>query len=95
MHNEMETYMVTFGSLDFDIPSEAELFFKNYKGRKPKDICAEFITFESNSIDMSKLDNPILQKSKDFFTLEKRSGNSPKCFGFTFTEENAKLKLHQ
>ena len=33
IHNEMETDMVTFGDLDFDIPSEAELFFRNSKGR--------------------------------------------------------------
>ena len=39
---------------------------------------------------MSKLDNLIFQKSKDFFIFEKRSGNSPKCFGLIFTEENAK-----
>ena len=63
MHNEMETDMVTFGSLFFDIPSEAELFFKNYKGREPKDVWAEFVTFESNGINMSKLDNLIFQKS--------------------------------
>ena len=65
----------------FDILSEAELFFKNYKGREPKDIWAEFVAFESNSIDMSKLDNLIFQKSKDFFMLEKRSGNSPNVLG--------------
>ena len=69
-HDEMETDLVTFGNLDFDIPSEAELFFKNHKGREPKDVWAEFVTFESNSIDTSKLDNLIFQKSKDFFTLE-------------------------
>ena len=79
-HEEMETDLVTFGNLDFNIPSEAEVFFKNYKGREPQDVWAEFVTFESNSIDMSKLDNLIFQKSKDFFTLEKRS-NSPKCVG--------------
>ena len=80
-HNEMETDLITFDNVDFDIPSEAEFSFKNYKGREPKDIWAEFVTFESNSIDMSELDNLIFQKSKDFFTLEKRSGNSPKCLG--------------
>ena len=87
----METDMVTFSDLDFDIPSEAELFFRNYKGRDSKDVWAGFVTFESNSIDMSKLDNLIFQKSKDFFTLEKRNGNSPKCYGLIFTEENVKL----
>ena len=70
-HNEMETVLVTYDNVDFDIPSEAELFNKNYKGSEPKDVWAEFITFESNSVDMSKLDNLIFQKSKNFFTLEK------------------------
>ena len=87
----METDLPTLVDLDFDIPSEAALFFKNYKGWEPKDVWAEIVTFESNSIDMSKLDNLIFQKSKDFFTLEKRNGNSPKCYGLNFTEENAKL----
>ena len=31
-------------------------------------------------VNVSKLDNLIFQKSKDFFTLEKRNGNSPKCY---------------
>ena len=35
-HGAMETDLVTFGNLDFDIPSEAELFFKNYKGENLK-----------------------------------------------------------
>ena len=38
--------MVKFGDLDFDSPLEAELFFRNYKGREPKDVWAEFVTFE-------------------------------------------------
>ena len=71
-HDEMETDLVTFGTLDFDIPSEAELFFKNYKGREPKDVWAEFVTFESNSIDMSKLDNLIFQKKKRFLYVGKK-----------------------
>jgi hypothetical protein len=70
-HNEMETDLPPIDGLDFDIPSEAEEFYKNYKGRKPKNVWAEFATFESNSIDMTKLDNVIFPKSKDFFALEK------------------------
>ena len=41
--------------LDFDIPSEAELFYRNWKGKELKNIWVEFATFESNSIDMSIL----------------------------------------
>ena len=66
-------------------------FFKNYKGREPKNVWVEFATFESNGIDMSALDNLIFQKSKDFFALEKRNGYTSKCYGLLYTEENAKL----
>ena len=39
---------------------------------------------------MTKLDNLIFQKSKDFYTLEKRRGSSIKCFCLVFTEEDVK-----
>ena len=87
----METEVVPIAELDFDILSEAEKFFMAYKGREPKNIWVEFVIFESNSIDMSMLDNLIFQKSKDFFILEKRNGGSPRLYGLMYTEENAKL----
>ena len=34
--NEMEKNSLPTGELDFDTLSEAEVFFKNYKGREPK-----------------------------------------------------------
>ena len=69
--NEIETGIPTIGDLDFDMLSEAEMFYRNNKGKEPKNVWAEFATFESNSIDMSKLDKMIFQKSKYFFALEK------------------------
>ena len=39
---------------------------------------------------MAKLDNLIFQKSKDFYTLEKRRGTSIRCLGLLFTEEDVK-----
>ena len=89
--NAMETEVLPIAELDFDILSEAEKFFMAYKGREPKNISVEFVTFESNSIDMSTLANLIFQKSKDFFILEKRNGGSPRLYGLMYTEENAKL----
>ena len=62
--NAMETEVLPIAELDFDILSEAEKFFMNYKGREPKNVWVEFVTFESNSIDMPTLDNLIFQKSK-------------------------------
>ena len=89
--NAMETDISPIVERDFDILSEAEKFFKNYKGREPKNVWVEFVTFESNSIDMAALDNLIFQKSKDVFALEKRNGGSPRLYGLLYTEENAKL----
>ena len=39
---------------------------------------------------MAKLDNLIFQKSKDFYTLEKRRDTSIRCLGLLFTEEDVK-----
>jgi hypothetical protein len=79
----METDSLPTDELDFDTLSEAKAFFKTYKGREPKNVWVEVATFESNSIDMSALDNLIFQKSKDFFILEKRNGGSPRLIWTT------------
>ena len=89
--NAMEMEIPPNMEFDFDILTEAEKFYLKYEGREPKNIWVEFATFESNSIDISTVDNLVFQKSKDFFSLEKRKGNSPKLFGLMYTEENAKI----
>ena len=90
-HNDdMETESFLHDNEEFDKLSNSEVFYRNYKGKEPKDVWAAFEIFETNSIDMSKLDNLIFQKSKDFFTLEKRRGLNIKCFGLMFTEEDVK-----
>ena len=48
----METEVLPIAELDFDILSETEKIFMNYKGREPKNVWVEVVTFESNSIDM-------------------------------------------
>ena len=63
--NAMETDIAPIEEMDFDILSDAEKFFKKYKGREPKNVWVEFVTFESNSIYMSLIDNLIFQKSKE------------------------------
>ena len=65
---DMETESFLHDNLEFDTLSNAELFYKNYEGKEPKDVWIAFDMFETNSIDMSKLDNLIFQKSKDFYT---------------------------
>ena len=39
--------------LEFDILSDAELFYKNYEGKEPKDNWTAFDIFKTNSMDMS------------------------------------------
>ena len=65
----MDTDVLPLDNLEFEILPDAELFYKNRK--VPKNVQAEMRFFETNSIDMSKLDNMIFPKSKDFYALEK------------------------
>ena len=55
---------------DFDTLTKAELFYTRLEGKEGKDVWTIFDIFETNSIDMTKLDNLIFQRSKDFCTLE-------------------------
>ena len=71
IREEMDTESFLHDNLDFDTLSNAELFYTKYEGTEPKDVWTSFDIFETNSIDMSKLDNLIFQKSKDFYNLEK------------------------
>ena len=68
---EIETESILHDNLDFDILKKAELFYTKFEGKEGKDVCASFDIFETNSIDMTKLDNLIFQKSKDFYTWKK------------------------
>ena len=55
---------------DFDTLTKAELFYTRFEGKEGKDVWTIFDIFETNSIDMTKLDNLIFKRSKDFYTLE-------------------------
>ena len=41
------------------------------EGKEPKDVWTAFGIFETNSIDMPKLENLVFQKNKDIYTLDK------------------------
>jgi len=70
--------------------SNAEVFYKKYEGTEPKDVWTSFDIFETNSIDMPKLDNLIFKKVKIFILWKKRRGTSIRCLGLVFTEEDIK-----
>ena len=67
----LETESFLHDNLEFDVLSKAELFYITNEGKEPKDIWTSFDIFETNSIDMSKSNKNIFQKSKDSYTLEK------------------------
>ena len=87
---EMETDVLPLDCLDFDTFSKAELFYFNHKEKEPKAYVRSLL-YLKKTVSMSKKDNLVFQKSKHFFALEKRNGNSPECFGLCYTKENRKL----
>ena len=67
----METEQFLHDNLDFDILSNAEVFYKKYEGTEPKHVWTSFDIFETNSIDMAKLDNLIFKKVEIFILWKK------------------------
>ena len=81
--NAMETDIVHIEEMDFDILSDAEKVFNKYKGREPKNVWVEFLTFESNSIDMSLIDNLIFQRRvKNSLLWKREMVVHPNCLVF-------------
>ena len=69
--------------------SKAEMFYFDCTLRNPKDIWNEFTFVDNSNFDFSKVNTLLNQKSKNYFVLEKRNGNAPKCFGLIFSEDTA------
>ena len=62
------------------------MFYLDCTLKNPKDIWNEFIFVDNSNFDFSKVNTLLNQKSKNYFALEKRNGNTMKCFGLIFTE---------
>ena len=69
--------------------SKAEMFYLECTLKNPKDIWNEFTVVDNSNFDLNKTNTLLNQKSKNYFVLEKRSGNTNKCFGLIFTEDTA------
>ena len=69
---EMETDLPSIDDLDFDISTEAEMFYKNYK-EESSNMCWQNLRL-SNQIALTCLNwiTRFFRKSKDFFALEKK-----------------------
>ena len=69
--------------------SKAEVFYLECTLKNPKDIWNEFTFVDNSNFDFSKVNNLLNQKSKNFFVLEKKKGNTIKRFGLIFSEDTA------
>ena len=67
-----QTFLSILKNSSRDKATIQNLFSLERKGKVPKDVWTEFVILETNSIDRSKLDTLIFQKSKDFFALEEK-----------------------
>ena len=69
--------------------SRAEVFYLECPVKNPKDVWNEFTIIDTDNFDFSKTNILLNQKSKNYFLLEKRKGNSMMCFGLKYTEDIA------
>ena len=73
----------------FEILSSCEQFYQKFKGKSGKEVHALFAQFQTDGIDMNKIDLLIMQKSKLFFQLEKKKGLQVNMAGLIFSEEES------
>ena len=65
--------------------SKAEMFYMDCQITNPKDVWNEFTFVENSNFDFSKIGSLLIQKSKNYYLLEKKKENAM-CFGILFTE---------
>ena len=68
---DMDTEM-TVKDNEFDTLSGCEIFYQKFKGRSGKEVFALFSQFQTDGVDVNKIDLMIIQKSKLFYQLEKK-----------------------
>ena len=73
----------------FDTLSNCEQFYQKFKGKSGKEVIALFTQFQTDGIDMNKIDLLIMQKSKLFFQLGKKKGMQVNMAGLIFSEEES------
>ena len=84
----MDTEVVIHDN-EFNTLSSVEFFFQKLKGNSGKEVFALFTQFQTDGVDMNKIDLTIMQKSKLFYQIEKKKGHSINMAGRLFTEEES------
>jgi len=86
--DEMDTEMVVHDN-EFDKLTSVEVFYQKFKANSGKDVFALFSQFQTDGVDLNKIDLAIMQKCKLFYQLEKKKGQSVNMAGLLFTEEES------
>ena len=72
-----------------DTLSKCERWYLRFNASNGKEVYSIFELFKTDGLDMSKVDHLIMQKSKDFYLIEKKKGNAVNIAGLIFTEEDS------
>ena len=80
---DMDTEMVIHDN-EFDTLSNCEQFYQKFKGKSGKEVFALFSQFQTDGMQISKIDLLIMQKSKLFFQVEKKKGMQINMAGLIF-----------
>ena len=86
--DDMDTEMIVYDNA-FDTLSSCEQSYQKFKATTGKEVFALFAQFQTDGVDMNKIDLLIMQKSKLFFQLEKKKGMHINMAGLIHTEEES------
>ena len=85
----METESILHDNVYTDTLSKCERWYLRFNASNGKEVYSIFELFKTDGVDMSKVDHLIMQKSKDFYLIQKKKGNAVNIAGLIFTEEDS------
>ena len=86
---DMETESMLHDNVHTDSMSKCELWYLKFKASCGKEVYSLFELFKTDGVDMNKIDHLIMQKSKDFYLIQKKKGMAINIAGLLFTEEDS------
>ena len=69
--------------------TNCENFYLKFQGVLGKEVYSLFELFKTDGVYMTKIDHLLMQKSKDFFLIQKKKGSPVNVQGILFTEEDS------
>ena len=88
-NEDMEMESIMHDNMNGDTWSKSEVLFLKFRADNWKEVYALFNQFKTDGVDMTKLDQLLMQKSKNFYMLVKKKGCNVNVAGLLFTEKEA------